>query len=241
MLHVRSSALLILLAGCDLAFGVHGDAQPCTPGAFTHAVYEDLAVAEDYSVDWDQTFAVIHRDGTTYHVPFGGEPTQIDLGIYVPSGFALAPEGNALFFTAMVEPPLLQGALRTGDATWQAASVLPRGFFAGTPSADVFGPRRVLVAVDGGVREFEDDAGRWITVGEPHVVDSLRAPNLTPDGLAAVYAGSDGIYAMTRPNIDAWFDAPVKILDGADRSPQLLGRCQRLYTTHDNTLRRWDR
>ena len=238
---MRSSALLLVLAGCDLAFGVHGDPPPCSLGSFTDAVYQDLEVAEDYSVDWEQTFAVIYRDGKTYHVPFGGEPAEIDLSIYVPSGFALAPEGNAMFFTAMVEPPLLQGALRTGDVTWQAASVLPRGFFAGTPSADVFGPRRVLVTADGGVREYEDDAGRWIAVGEPHAVDSERAPNLTPDGLAAVYAGSDGIYAMTRPSTSVWFDAPVQILAGADRSPQLLGRCERLYTTHEGMLRRWDR
>ena len=238
---MRSSALCILLAGCDLAFGVGGEPEPCALTAFDDAPVEDLVEAEDFSVNWDQTFAIVARETATLEVTFGGEQKPIDLGVYVNQGFALAPEGNALFFTAIVEPPLLQGAVRTGDAMWSPASALPPGRFAGTPSADVFGPRRVLVTVDGKLLEFEDDAGRWVAVGTPHLLDLGRAPNLTPNGLTAVYVGTDGIYAMSRPTIDDWFGEPVKLLASADRSPQLLGQCKRLYTTHDNVLRRYQR
>lgn len=239
---MRSSALFLLLAGCDLVFGVGEEPGPCTLGSFDNAPADDLVEATDFSVDWDQTFAIVSRETGTFEVTFeGGLQKPIDLGVYNNTGFALAPEGNALFYTAIIEPPLLQGALRTGDATWTPAPALPPGRFAGTPSADVFGPRRVLVTVDGNVLEFEDNAGRWVGVGAPHRLDLLRAPNLTPDGLTAVYAANDGVYAMSRPNINEWFGEPVKILAASDGSPQLLGQCKRLYTTHDNILRRYQR
>lgn len=239
---MRSSALFLLLAGCDLVFGVGEEQGPCTLGSFDGAPADEIVEATDFSVDWDQTFAIVSRETGTFELSFdGGIQKPIDFGAYINTGFALAPEGNALFYTSMVEPPLLQGALRTGDATWIPAAALPPGRFAGTPSADVFGPRRVLVTVDGNVLEFEDDAGRWVGVGTAHPFDTLRAPNLTPDGLTAVYATSDGVYAMSRPNINEWFGAPVKILSTADGSPQLLGQCKRLYTTHDNVLRRYQR
>jgi hypothetical protein len=229
-----------LLAGCDLAFGVGGDPDPCTLSAFDDAPVEELVAANDFSVDWDQTFAIVARETGAFEVSFAGGEKPIDLGVYVNAGFSLAPEGNALFFTAMIEPPLLQGAVRLGEV-WTTAPALPPGRFAGTPSADVFGPRRVLVTVDGNVLEFEDDAGRWVGVGTAHPLDIARAPNLAPNGLTAVYEGADGIYAMTRPTTNDWFGEPVKILAGADRSPQLLGQCKRLYTTHDNMLRRYQR
>ena len=237
---MRSSVLLLLLAGCDLAFGVGGDPSPCTLAPFDDAPVDELVAADDFSVDWDQTFAIVSRETGTVVWSFEGGEKPIDLGVYVIAGFSLAPEGNALFYTAMIEPPLLQGAVRKGEA-WEVAPALPPGRFAGTPSADVFGPRRVLVTVDGKLLEFEDDAGRWVAVGTEHMLEVSRAPNLTPNGLTAVYAGADGIYAMSRPTTNDWFGEPVKILASADRSPQLLGQCERLYTTHDGVLRRYQR
>jgi len=248
----RSSVVALALAagGCDLVFDVGGEQDPCSLGSFDDAPTVDLATAETFSVDWDQTFAVISASGISREIALPqGTATDIDLGPYAPGGIALAPEGTSMFYTEIIEPPVLAGALRGGVGVWKLVTDVPRGTFAGTPSADVFGPRRVLVkmrATDAAVQEYEDQAGHWVAVGGTQMVPSDQAPNLTPNGLTAVYSTTEAdgvthaVYGMTRPSTAVWFGEPVKILAG-DQWPQLLGKCQKLYAVHDGVLRRYDR
>jgi hypothetical protein len=245
----RCLALALACTGCDLAFGLDGE-EPCSLGSFDGAQTTDITEADDFSIDWDQTLAVYTRQGLAFEVALpSATPKPIDLGPYTMLALSLTPEGNALFYTASIEPPVLRGALRAGDAQWQLDAGVPRGSYAGTPSADVFGPRRVLVrmrAADAEVVEYEDDSGRWVPVGEPHVVEGAVAPNLTPNGLTMVYAGVDAeqqpaIFAATRASTADWFGPPTIILRGMHRSPLLFGRCKRLYTVDTGVLRRFDR
>lgn len=244
-------ALVLACGGCDLAFGLDGEEEPCALGSFDGALPTDIVEAEDFSIDWDETLAVYTKSGIAYERALpSATPAVIDLGPYNMLGLSLTPEGNALFYTASIEPPVLRGALRAGDAQWQLDAGTPRGSYAGTPSADVFGPRRVLVRMrmtGEEIVEYEDDNGRWVPVGDPHPVVGTIAPNLTPNGLTMVYAGFDdeqqpAIFAATRSSTAEWFGAPAIILRGMHRSPLLLGRCKRLYTIADGSvLRRFDR
>lgn len=253
-LSVRSSHAAIVLAlalgGCDLAFGFDTGEKPCDVTTFDSARHTDLAVAEDFSVDWDQTFAVIIQEGASFELPLPtGTPVPIDLGIYPSGALSLTPEGNALFYTADIEPPLLQGALRKTEGSWQIAATVPRGTFAGTPSADVFGPRHLLVQLrtgDGAIQEYVDADGHWVTVGDPHPLVTESPPNLTPNGLTAVFAKvaddqvTREIYEMSRATTAAWFGEPVKIFAGTAGHPQLLGQCRQLYTLDEGQVRRYD-
>src|SRR6185503_16266524 len=149
---------------------------------------------------------------------------------------ALAPEGNAVFFTAQIEPQTLKGAVRGGD-TWQLGAEVPRGTYAGTPSADVFGPRRVLVrerVTSEDIQEFEDVDGHWQPIGVALPLVGLGAPNLTPNGLTMVYVGFDDalehvVFARSRESVDAPFGEPVALRKGVMRAPQLCGKCKQLY------------
>jgi hypothetical protein len=235
--------------GCDLAFGVDPEEQPCDVSSFDDARYTEITHAFDFSINWDQTRGVV-VDTFNYDLALpGGDRTPIDLGLYSPVSVALVPEGNALFYTISVEPEELHGALRNTNGTWLLGATVPRGTVAGTPSADVFGPRRVVVqmrAGDAAVQEYEDAGGRWVTVGDPHPLVAETPPNLTPNGLTAVFSrsnddGSADIFMMTRASTADWFGEPTKILGAADHHPQLLGNCKRLYTAHEGMLRRYDR
>jgi hypothetical protein len=243
-------AAMALLGGCNLVFGVEGETTPCELGSFADATPVDLAPADDFSADWNMTFAVVMSGGVAHELDLETlTMTPIDLGPYSPLGVALAPEGNSLFYTASAEPNFLKGALRSGVTQWVLDATTPRGAFAGTPSADVFGPRRVLVKerdlVDE-IQEYEDVAGRWMPVGPPHPVPTRTAPNLTPNGLTMVFiehdaAGSSAIRASQRASISEWFGPPTTLREGVFRSAQLLGECKRLYTTEDAMLRQLDR
>lgn len=239
----RFSLLLLVCGGCDLVLGLDEDPTPCTPESFAAAPSVAITEADHFTVDWDQTFAVVSAAGLMWEVALpDGAPVAIDLGVYVDFGLALSPEGKALFYTAAIEPPLLRGALRTGDATWTLDATAPRGTFAGTPSADAFGPRHVLVRMrqtDTEVTEYEDVDGVWMPRGA-HEVPGMLAPNLSPNGLVMVYA-ADGIYAATRASRDEWFGEPALILPGAYAQPHLLGKCHNLYVTDGTTLQRFDR
>ncbi len=243
---LSSSVLVVLLGGCDLVFGVTGQPEPCELASFEHAQESVIADAQAFSVDWDQTFAVIYRDPITYELSLpAGEMTPIDIGVYNPVSVALAPEGTAMLYTISVEPMELRGALRGDGAAWQLDATVPRGTFAGTPSADAFGPRRVLVrmtAASNDVQEYVvDDAGHWVTSGEPFEVASMLAPNLTPNGLTMAYATDEGVFAVSRDDVESPWGAPVLLRAGAYLSPQLCDRCQRLYTIGEGSLRRYDR
>jgi hypothetical protein len=244
----RSSVLALLLGGCDFVFGLTGQPDPCELASFDGEA-SAIAEADAFSVDWDQTFALIDHDGATFELALpAGEQTPIELGLYTHVTLALAPEGNAVFYTIAIEPFELRAALR-GDSAWQLDAAVPPGTFAGTPSADSFGPRRVLVrmrANDEEVQELVDDDGRWMPIGAPFAVPGDASPNLTPNGLTMVFAALDaqgmpGVFAASRDDVDSEFGEPVLLRAGAYRTPQLCGKCQQLYAISDGTLVRYDR
>jgi hypothetical protein len=238
---------LALCAGCDVVVGISGDQRPCGTASF-QPKGKAITAAEDFSIDWDQKTAVMMKDGLSYEYSFAtAMATPIDLGIYVNTGLALAPEGNGLFFTAAIEPPTLIGAALE-QSMWRTGQRVPKGAYAGTPTADTLGPRRALVRLRDGlptVQEFEDQAGVWVAIGEPHDLPGVMAPNLTPNGLTLVYAGgtdTPGIFQATRTSLDQWFGAPALVLAGDHMHPQLLGRCSNLYVVDDDAqLTRYDR
>ena len=252
----RSSLVFLLLGGCDLAFGVGGDPDPCELASFDKARSTDINMASTFSVDWDQRFAVVDLNTGLFaelDLP-AGTSRLIDLGPSSPLSLALSPEGSALLYTTGGEPPILEGALRGEPGMWKLGARVPTATFVGTTSADVFGPRRALARIrpfDTELQELEDDNGTWVPVGDPHPFEGQSAPNLTPNGLTAVFAVrtptetsfTSEIYGMTRASTAEWFGAPVKILaNDKDSAPQLLGHCERLYTIHDeNMMRRYDR
>jgi hypothetical protein len=261
-LAARSSALLLALAGCDVVFQLDTEVRACESSPIDPATATDLAPAELASIDAAQQFAIV-RDPTLMLRQIdlaSGEATAegLELGAYNALSLALVPEGDALFFTAAIEPPVLQGAVRDGDGWRTANDLLPTGTAAGTPSARAFGARRLLVrlvrdAAD--VQEFEEVEGRWRPVGSPLAMLGTDGPNLTPNGLTAVFTarspivGEDGevtaagIYLTSRAGIDAPFGPPSLILEGGYNSPQLLDQCKHLYAVDDATftLRRFAR
>jgi hypothetical protein len=248
LVRAAGPAALLALAGCDLVVGIDTQAEPCELGSFATATPVERAEIEDFSADWDLRFAVVMSKGSAYELDLSTEElTPIDLGPYSNFGLALVPEGNALFYTIVTEPYVLKGALR-GDA-WLLDAEVPRAAYAGTPSADVFGPRRLMVrerAESDLIQEYEDVSGRWTPVGEPHAIPAGRVPNLTPNGLTMVYAGTDAqgnpaIMAAQRRTTAEWFDDPTVLLAGTFWSAQLLGECKRLYAGDGMTLRQYDR
>lgn len=237
--------------GCDLVLGVGSNAGPCGDESFAQAAPTDLVAAEKFSVSWDRDRIVYLAGSFIYEKRLpDGEPTPIDVSLYSPLTLALAPEGDAMFLTADIEPPLLQAAVRSSAARWTPDAIVPAGTMAGSPSAAEFGPRRVLVRLRDGlpeVQEYEADDNQWRPVGDVHAIGGNDTPNLTPSGLDLVYddssGDSPGVFVAHRRSTGVWFDAPVAILAGAHRYPQLLGRCRALYTLDldDFTVRRYDR
>lgn len=237
--------LLLALSGCDLVVGISDDPRPCDATAFTGSAAA-IVEAESFSIDWDQQFAVASKAGLAFEVQLSdGTQTPIDLGIYPPAELSLAPEGEGLLFTAETEPPMLVAAARKSDTPWMMGGRTPAGTYAGTPSADAFGPRHALVRVrpgDTAVQEFVDDNGVWTPIGDPHELPAIGAPNLTPSGLTMVFATADGVFQATRSSRDAWFGDPVMVLPGMHGAPQLLGRCSNLYVIDGPSMvTRYDR
>ena len=239
-------AATILSGGCDLVIGLGGAPTPCDAVSFATAQPVDVAPAEDFSISWDGSLVVYANNGLPVEqILPDGPPSPIEL-VYRFVGLSLAPEADALFFTALIEPLTLVGAVRDHAGAWQLTRAVPRGTYAGTPSADAeaYGPRRVLVRLRDSapdVQEYEDDAGTWVAVGNIHAVDGRDAPNLTPNGLTMVYATDAGVFSAKRDSTSAWFGEPAMILPGAHTSPQLLGRCKQLYVIDNNQMvRRYD-
>ena len=253
---MRSVGIVVTIAvasgGCDVVFGVDSDRDPCDVSSFATATPRDIAPAASFSISWDRSLAVIQTDIQTVEMTLDdGVQTPIDLGAYNMLGLAMAPEGTSMFFTEAVEPPALTGALRAGAGAWVTTTArLPAGTYAGTPTADELGPRRVLVQLRDSIdqiQEYEDDSGFWMPHGEVHEVAGQFAPNLTPNGLSMVYTGFDpmtgelAIFIATRASIDEWFGDAVVILPGPHSSPQLLDTCKALYVVDDfQTLREYD-
>jgi hypothetical protein len=214
--------LLLALTGCDDVVGISDDPRPCGPAMFTGSG-APIVEADAFSIDWDQQLAVLSKSGLASQYQFSdGTLTPIDLGVYVSDHFALAPEGTGLLFTAEIDPPTLLAAARKDDAAWTMGGRTPAGTYAGTPSADAFGPRHALVRVhqsDPTIREFIDDNGVWKPIGEPHEMPGVGAPNLTPNGLTLVFATEDGVYQATRSSRETWFGEPTLVLPGFHRAP----------------------
>jgi len=219
------------LGGCDRVFGLTGLPDPCALDRFDDAAVTDLLVADDFSFTEDRSYGVVVRDGATFEVA-GGDPVPFDLSIYPSRSLGLAPEGELLLYTGSIEPPLLSVAIRE-DGIWRPDDrPAPKGVFAGAPSALDFGPRRTIVQLRDArpeVQEYEEDAGGWQPVGEPHAIDASGAPNLTPDGLTMAYVvrdseGNTTVVAASRESTDDWFGDPRPLLDAeALRAPQLFG------------------
>jgi len=245
---------IVALAGCDSVFGVTYKPKPCAVPGFDGAPMTVVAQSPNpgvgavaFSVSWDETLAVVDFDGTRYEMALpNGTPVPIDLGIYPAARYSLAPEGDALLYSAAEEPPLLQSARRTGAAAWSLGGSVPLGAYAGTPSAADFGPPRVLVRLRDAhpdVQEYEHDGTHWVAVGTTHPVDGWFAPNLTPDGLTMSYDDGAGMtLAATRTTVGDWFGPPAPTSSGGHAQPQLLDECHHLYTVDtDGVVRRYDR
>ena len=235
---MRWLALLVGVCGCDVVAGLDEPTRPCTLSSFASAKVSDVALGEQFSISWDLSLLVYSTSALRYEQKLpGGTALQIDLGEYDITGFGLDPEGDALFYTTATEPPILSASVRGAPGSWRADPIVPVGTYAGTPSADVFGPRRVIVRMrpaGDDVQEYEDDAGLWKPIGDAHTLPGAFAPNLTPNGLTAVWAmnlddGSQAIVGATRASTSDWFGSPVVLLPGMASSPQLLDRCEQLY------------
>lgn len=273
---VRSGLLIAActLGGCDLVWGLSGEPPACDlgEGAFDGAERTDLMMAvEDFSVAVENDRVIGTRDAATFEIEldFGGAPVPIALGeaAFVKAGFGLAPEGDLLFFSNEVEIPELQIATRT-EAGWTVSVTRekPAGLRAGTPTALVFGARRVLVrvgeagVVDGevvrDVQEYVEDGDRWRAVGPRQSFPGSFAPNLTPNGMTAVFTDVDEdgravVAIATRDSVSDAFAGRTVIYRGdpafAIRTAQLrdddiVGKqCGTLFVAEGNQLRRYDR
>lgn len=235
--------VVVALSGCDGVFGLTDTgAVPCGSASFDGVPPQILLAADMASVNWDRDRAVVMIDGAAFEQPLPHGPQQVvDLGGYGATSLSLAPEGDALFYVAQIEPIELRATVKR-ETGWIPDLVLPGGTYAGTPSADEFGPRHVVVRLHEGksdVQEYIAQDGAWVASGVPHPLDGVLAPNLTPSGLDVVYSGADSdgspaVLAAHRSSVDVWFDPPSVILHGLHHGPQLLGRCSDLYVVDDD-------
>ena len=248
--------LLSASTGCDVVFGLDESPAPCGTASFAQAKPVDVMAAEAASVSWQRDRAVITRNEMPFVVDLpSGEPVLIDIGPYATYSLSLAPEGTSLLFSAELEPPQLFAAVRgESNTAWRIDPNVPIGTFAGVPSADAFGPRRVVARMgpNGPLQEYEDDSGTWKPIGDRHDYDGQFAPNLTPNGLSMVYRGmqadmTPAIFVANRANTNAWFGMPTVILAGEHSDPQLLDQCHALYVVdatddvNSPMLRHYDR
>jgi hypothetical protein len=235
---MRFLALLLgALIGCDTVFGLDQPLPHCSQASFAQATPVELGSGEAFSVSWETQRAVIVIAGSAAEMSLAdGSLTPIDLGVpYSPLALGLSPEGDSLLFSSAIEPPQLFASVR-GGSSWRHDGNVPVGTYAGTPSEDSLGPRRVIVRMrpTGPVQEYEDQGGLWKAVGGLHDFDGVFAANLTPNGLTMVYESSTGdgtstIFEATRRSISDWFGAPVPILTGDVHAPQLVDDCHRLF------------
>lgn len=238
---MRSSlAILALVAapGCDVVFGLDSDIGPCGSSSFDGAT-ETMVQPETevFSVTRDGDFGVFQQSGQLRQRALpDGELAPVDFSIYQAMQLGLSPEGDAMFFTAAIEPPKVFAGTHEGLApTWDAAGVSFHGSSAGIPSAAEFGPRRVIVretADASTVQEYRQAGDAWEAVGDPHELLG-RAPNLTPSGLDIVFQDAAGIEIAHRASTDEWFGDPTVIsTTEAANQPVLVGRCTTLFVVH---------
>jgi len=235
---MRSLALVLsALAGCDSVIGLDEPLPHCSGAAFDTAKTTDIVSADDFSVSWSAQRGIVILSGVPYELSLADNTqTEIDLGVpYSAQSLALSPEGDSLLFTANIEPLTMYAALRS-SATWRLDSNVPVGTYAGTPSEDAIGPRRILVRMrmGGELQEYEDQGGLWKPVGGQHDFGGLFSANLTENALTMVYQGTqdDGtpaVFEATRTSTSDWFGTPKVILAGDHKEPQLVDTCHKLF------------
>jgi hypothetical protein len=269
-------ALVVLglgLGACDAVWGLTGEPPRCDlgTGAFDGIEAQDLKMTvEDYSVAVDVNRAIASLDGFSYEIDLeiNADPVKLELGEgFIQAGFGLAPEGDFLFFSNEIEPPDLGMAERTSEGWKVSTRQPPKGVHAGTPTAKLFGARRVLVKIGqegvveqaGQVRdtqEYVEDGDSWRPVGDRQALATLFAPNLTPNGMTAVFVEQDAdgnsvVVIATRKHVsDSFTDRTVIFRADAGssvRTAQLRGddvldkECSTLFVDVGNQLQRFDR
>ena len=240
---------LALVSGCDVVVGLSGDQRPCGNARFGRQGHADRARPMTSRSTGTQTFAVLASDGAAVEYRFSDKSQTRDRSRRLQHHRARA--------RARGQRPVLHGLDRAADldggrarrkSAWRTGQRVPQGTYAGTPSADTFGPRRSLVRARPRLRDGPGVRGSGRRVGrgrrsarraglrraEPHA----ERPD---DGLPRRRRDSPGIFLATRASTDAWFGTPVLVLEGEHRFPQLLGRCSDLYVIDDGTLTRYER
>jgi hypothetical protein len=232
-------AVVVLLAGCDVAFNVTGYEAKCDLQSFSNnSSPRAIATAVDFGITEDEDLLVGVNDGSFFQMT-GTAVAPVDLGIYPSVAFGLAPEGDRLFLSSVAdEPPRIQSEERHRDGTWEVLGHVPAGVYAGTPSALRYGPRRVLVRLSDaavGIQEYiESDALTWVPAGPVLAIDAAFAPSLSPNALTMVYSGDGGVFARQRDALDEDFGDPVLLLAGDHRAPVLSPRCDSLFVVDDD-------
>jgi hypothetical protein len=262
----------LALGACDVVWGISGEPPACDldTDAFATADMTDLKMAvDDYSVSIDNDRVIGTSGGIAFEIEIGrgGDPTPVVLGsdAFVQTSFGLAPEGDFLFYTNLLEPPTIVMATRESGAWELSPSEPPAGIFAGVPSARLFGARRVLVrvgqegVVEGDivrdVQEYVEDGDGWRAVGSRFAMPGAFAPNLTANAMTAVFVDIvDGLAVVaiaTRDSVDDAFEGRTVIFRAEPevgiRAGQVRGdtivdkQCDTLFVAVGNELRRYDR
>ena len=247
--------VLSALAGCDSVVGLDDPLPHCSAATFDTAKTTDMVSADDFSVSWSSQRGVVVLNAVATEVSLkDNSQTAIDLGVpYNLQALGLSPEGDALLFTANIEPLTLYAAVRSTSG-WRLDPNVPVGTFAGAPSEDAIGPRRLLVRMrEGGeLQEYEDQGGLWKPIGAQHDFGGLFSANLSENALTMVYEGTqdDGtpaVFEATRTTTSDWFGTPTVILAGDHRDPQLVNACHSLFVldpppdgSYFSILRRYD-
>lgn len=253
MMRVQALSLLAL-TGCDVVWGLSGEPAACELRSFEAAEELDMVTSGDqFTVDGSGDRAVVTLGGELYEQSLAnGELTKLNVTLYSPLAIAVAPEGNLLFHSGALEPPLLQVATRGDDGVWVAADRAgPKGVIAGVPSAEDFGPRRVLVRtkINADLQEYEDDGVTWQPVGPRLPGFGSTAPNLTENGLTMVFvdvetaSGGYAVFAASRASLSDQFGDPRLLrIVGQNASAQLSGKktCDTLFTSEPDALRRYE-
>jgi len=246
------------LAACDVVWGVSGEPTACELRSFADRDETDMTTGGDqFTVAADKSLAVFEDKSVLFERSLvDNNPVKLDLGIYPALAVAIAPEGDLLFHSAAIEPPLLQVATRV-DGVWTPSDLkAPKGVIAGVPSALVYGPRRVLVRTRYSgpeIQEYEDDGETWQPIGPPQLAPNGDAPNLTENALTMVFAdvdpasGATVMFAASRSSRDEWFGTPfplrtLEVPINTRISGQLIGNktCDTLFVSQPNAFARYD-
>lgn len=257
MLRQLSLVAVTSLGACDVVWGLSGEPSACELGSFddrepvamvTQGLRFTVSGNGQRAIIDEEGFAMVERDLVTE------EQQTLELPPYTPIAISIAPEGDLLFHSSSLEPPLLEVAERVGGIWVKSDRVAPKGVIAGIPSARAFGDRRVIVRTrDAGteVQEYVDDGAAWTPVGAPQPLPGSLPGNLTENGLTMTFLdvdpsnGEQAVFAASRDSVDDWFGSPVQLRAGAKgtNGGQLIGKttCETLFVSEQGALLRIDR